>query len=166
MNSASSGGPVPARRAPRVRTAVTDAPIDSREILQDIGGTGDGAVVLFEGRVRDTNDGRPVTGLRYEAYREMAERELAAIAAETAGRYDLGEIVVVHRTGHLEPGDVSVSIAVSAPHRDAGYQASRSVIEDIKRRLPVWKHEQYADGTAAWVAAPVPQADRGRQGSG
>ena len=166
MNDLPAGGPGTARRVLRVRTAVTDAPIDSREVLQEIGSTGDGAVVLFEGRVRDTNDGRQVTGLRYEAYREMAERELAAIADETARRYALGEIVVVHRTGRLEPGDVSVSIAVAAPHRDAAYQASRSVIEDIKRRLPVWKHERYADGTVAWVAAPLPEPDDGRQGPG
>lgn len=143
----------------RVRVSITDAPVESPDILQGIGSTGDGAVLLFEGRVRDTNDGRPVVALRYEAYREMAERELTAIAEETARQLKLGEIVVVHRTGQLDPGDVSVCISVAAPHRDAAYQASRAVIEEIKRRLPVWKHEQYADGTDAWVAAPAPEAD-------
>ena len=137
-----------------MRTTITDGAIVSSDILASLGATGDGAVLLFEGRVRDVNDGRTVTGLRYEAYQEMAEHELAAIVAEAWERHPVGEIVVVHRTGHLTVGDVSVAIAVAAPHRDAGYEASRYVIEEIKRRLPVWKHEQYADGAAGWVGAP------------
>jgi molybdopterin synthase catalytic subunit len=139
-------------------TAITAERIDPAAVLARVGGPEDGAALLFIGTVRMRNDGRPVSGMRYDAYIEMAETELAAIAAEAAVRCDSRRVAVVHRIGELAIGEVSVAIAVSTPHRAEAFDACRLVIETIKQRLPVWKFEHYTDGGAAWVAGqePVP----------
>ncbi len=135
-----------------VSARITEKPIQAEQLL-DLGSRADGALLLFVGRVRDHNDGRPVARLRYEAYTEMAERELEAILREAADRCEATRIEAVHRTGTLEIGEASVAIAVASPHRAAAFEASRYVIEEIKKRLPVWKREAYADGSDAWVRA-------------
>lgn len=135
----------------RVRVAIVSEPIDPAAALAQVGGPSDGAVLLFLGTVRDHADGRPVDGMAYEAYQAMAEEVLAAIAREASARLGTDRIAVLHRVGELEVGEVSVAIAVSSPHRAEAYDASRYVIEEIKRRLPVWKHERYLDGDATWV---------------
>jgi molybdopterin synthase catalytic subunit len=139
-------------------TAITTERIDPAAVLARVGGPEDGAALLFIGTVRMRNDGRPVRGMRYDAYVEMAETELAAIADEAAERCGSRRVAVVHRIGELAIGEVSVAIAVSTPHRAEAFDACRSVIETIKQRLPVWKFEHYTDGEAAWVAGhePVP----------
>ncbi len=134
----------------RVIGRLSDDPIRVEELLS-AGSSADGAVTVFVGRVRDHNHGRPVIRLHYEAYGEMAERELAAILDETADRWTLSHLEAVHRTGTLELGELSVAIVVAAPHRATAYEASRHVIEEIKRRLPIWKREEYADGETEWV---------------
>ena len=116
-----------------------------------VGSPEDGAVVLFLGTVRDHAEGRSVRGIRYEAYREMAEGVLAEITAEAARRLRTDRIAVIHRVGDLAVGEISVAIATSSPHRAEAYEASRYVIEEIKKRLPVWKLEQYVEGAPAWV---------------
>jgi molybdopterin synthase catalytic subunit len=131
--------------------AIVHGPIDHAQLLARVGAPSDGAVLLFLGTVRDHADGRGVHGMRYEAYVEMAEDVLAAIAREAAARLGTERVAVVHRVGELDLGEVSVAIAVSSPHRAEAYDASRYVIEEIKRRLPVWKHECYVEGDAAWV---------------
>jgi molybdopterin synthase catalytic subunit len=131
--------------------AIVSGPIDSAEVLARVGDPSDGAVLLFLGTVRDHADGRSVEGLHYESYQAMAEEVLGAIVAEAAERLGTDRIAVVHRVGELAIGDVSVAIAVSSPHRAEAYDASRYVIEQIKERLPVWKHERYAEGDAHWV---------------
>ncbi len=138
-------------------SAITDAPIEPENVLARVGDASDGAVLLFLGVVRNHADERPVRGMRYEAYREMAERELAAILGEAAERLGTDRIAVVHRTGELSIGEPSVAIAVSSPHRAEAYDASRFVIEAIKARLPVWKHEHYADGASRWVEGVDPR---------
>ncbi len=137
-------------------SAVGTAPIDPTSVLERVGERADGAALLFLGVVRDHADGRPVEGMRYDAYVEMAEGVLAEIAAEAAERLGTDRVAVVHRTGELAIGEVSVAIAVSSPHRAEAYDASRYVIEEIKKRLPVWKKEHYTDGAAAWVEGAVP----------
>ena len=105
------------------------------------------------------NDERAVTGIEYAAYRVMAEAELRRIAREAATRFGTDALVVEHRIGVLELGDVSVAIAVSHAHRANALDATRFVIEEIKKRAPIWKREQYADGTREWVdpaALPSP----------
>jgi molybdopterin synthase catalytic subunit len=107
--------------------------------------------------VRDWNEGRSVIGIEYAAYGAMAERELARVVEEAGQRYGTGQIVVEHRVGALGVGEASVVIAVAHAHRASAYDASRYIIEELKRRVPVWKREAYADGTGAWVD-PTTQA--------
>ncbi|MCY3599721.1 MAG: molybdenum cofactor biosynthesis protein MoaE [Gemmatimonadetes bacterium] len=145
-----------------VRTWITRDSLDDfaqfEDIVREIGSVADGALLLFQGRVRRTNRGRTVSRLTYEAYGEMAERELSAICREALERFDVGSIAAAHRVGDLGLGEVSVAIAVTSAHRDAGYRASRWIIETIKVRLPVWKHEHYEDGESHWVGAPALEA--------
>lgn len=144
-----------------MKSWVTTEPLDPTAILDMVGAEEDGAVLLFLGIVRDHNDGRRVSGMRYDAYVPMAEKVLGEIAAEAAARLGTDRIVVAHRIGELQIGEASVAIAVSSPHRAVAYEASRYVIEEIKKRLPVWKEEHYIEGDARWLdgqVPPVPEA--------
>src|SRR5215831_645094 len=134
-----------------MRSAIADHVIDPAALTAEVAHDRNGATVVFLGTVRETNDGRSVTGIEYSAYRSMAERELAAIVAEASREFGTSDIVVEHRVGTLDIGEVSVAIAVAHPHRGAAYDASRYVIEHIKRRVPIWKREHYSDGTREWV---------------
>lgn len=139
-----------------IHSVVSPEPIDPSEVLSRVGSDEDGAAILFLGVVRDHADGRAVDGMRYDAYQEMAEEVLRAIALEAASRLGTDRLAVVHRTGDLAVGEVSVAIAVSSPHRAESFDACRYVIEEIKKRLPVWKKEHYLDGRAEWVPGTVP----------
>jgi molybdopterin synthase catalytic subunit len=143
-----------------VYTRITEEPLDPAALLARITDLRDGAVLLFLGVVRNQADDRPVTGMRYEAYRAMAEPVLAEIAREAADRLGTDRVAVVHRVGELGLGEASVAVAVGSPHRAEAYEASRYVIEAIKHRLPVWKHEHYADGGSAWVEGVDPRTER------
>lgn len=134
-----------------MRAALVDRPIAVSSLAGEVAHPSNGAVVLFVGTVREVNDGRRVTGMEYSAYRGMAERELADIVREASEQFDTADIVVEHRLGALELGEASVAIAVAHPHRAAAYGASRYVIEQLKRRVPIWKLEHYVDGTREWV---------------
>lgn len=136
-----------------MRTAIVDRPIDSCALLEEIAHHRNGATVLFVGTVREVNDGSPVSGLDYSAYSAMAESELASIVAEAAQRWNTADIVVEHRIGSLALGDASVAIAAAHPHRGEAYEASRYIIEELKKRLPIWKREHYRDGRSEWVEA-------------
>jgi molybdopterin synthase catalytic subunit len=126
-------------------------PIDPVALVRAVSSPGNGAVILFLGAVRQVNEGRDVTGIDYAAYEGMALRELQAIVDEGAVRFGTGDVVVEHRLGELQVEDVSVGIAVGHPHRDTAYAVSRWVIEELKRRVPIWKREHYTDGTREWV---------------
>ncbi|MDE2772273.1 MAG: molybdenum cofactor biosynthesis protein MoaE [Gemmatimonadota bacterium] len=156
MSTPAGSGSVPAARArrpgaPAPAAAVQREPIDPAQVLSRVGAPSDGAVLLFLGTVRDHADGRPVGGMRYETYEAMAAEVLDEIVREAAERLGTPRVAVVHRVGELGIGDVSVAIAVSSPHRESAYAASRHVIEEIKSRLPVWKHEHFVGGGARWV---------------
>ncbi|HUG40942.1 MAG TPA: molybdenum cofactor biosynthesis protein MoaE [Longimicrobiales bacterium] len=143
-----------------VRARVSHDPIDPGEVLAAVGSAADGAVLLFLGTVRDRHEGARVEALTYEAYESMATRELAAIAGEAAALAGSDRVAVVHRLGPLAIGDVSVAIAISTPHRAEAFAGGRYVIEEIKKRLPVWKREHYVAGDARWVdgvTPPVPE---------
>ncbi|MBW8769012.1 MAG: molybdenum cofactor biosynthesis protein MoaE [Gemmatimonadetes bacterium] len=127
------------------------APIDPIALVRAASSPRNGAVILFLGAVRQVNEGRDVTGIDYAAYEAMAQRELQAIVDEGATRFGTADVVVEHRLGELQVEDVSVGIAVGHAHRDAAYAASRWVIEELKRRVPIWKREHYTDGTREWV---------------
>jgi molybdopterin synthase catalytic subunit len=146
-------------------TAIVREPIDPAYVLSLIGADQDGASLLFLGVVRDHNDGRSVGGVRYDAYEEMADKVLAEIVEEAALSSGTDRLAAVHRVGDLGVGEVSVAIAASSPHRAEAYEASRYIIEEIKKRLPVWKKERYSDGVEEWVdgrtpdSAPTSQAE-------
>lgn len=134
-----------------MRSAIVEHPLDPAALLAEVASTDAGAATLFVGTVRRVNEGRDVTGIDYSAYGPMAERELAAIVAEAAERFGTARIVVEHRIGTLHLGEASIVIAVSHARRAAAMDAQRHLIEEIKRRVPVWKREHYTDGTREWV---------------
>ena len=113
----------------------------------------DGAVCLFVGVVRSENAGRPVLRLEYEAYEEMALPLMEEIAADARRVHPITRIQLVHRLGALEVGEISVVVAVSSPHRNEALAACRFAIDALKSRVPIWKKEHYADGSA-WLEGP------------
>lgn len=137
-------------------SAVTTDPIDPARLMARVGGDPqDGASVIFTGTVRNSNQGRPVSGMEYEGYAEMAGEQLAAIVAEACERAGSDRVAAVHRLGSLQVGEVSVAVAVAAPHRGQAFAGARHVIEEVKRRLPVWKREHYTDGQTEWLDGEV-----------
>src|SRR5258706_6525842 len=126
-------------------------PIDPAALMARVARPAHGALILCLGVVRDVNDGRGVTGIEYSAYEGMAARELESIADEAVVRFVGADVAIEHRLGYLTLEDVSVGIAVAHAHRDEAYAASRWIIEEIKRRVPIWKREHYVDGSREWV---------------
>ena len=141
--------------------AVTSDVLDPARLMERVGAPEDGAVLLFLGTVRNHADDRPVSGMRYEGYEEMGLEVLRRIAEEASERFSTPHLAVVHRLGTLKIGEISVVVAVSSPHRAEAYGASRYVMEEIKRRLPVWKKEFYNDGAARWVRGTTPSVAAG-----
>lgn len=130
---------------------IVDTRISVASVTDAVRSPRHGAILVFEGVGRETHAGKAVASLRYEAYVPMAERELAAIVAETQAKWPGASVAIAHRTGAVAIGEPSVVIAIGAPHRDAAYAASRYAIDELKRRAPIWKQEIYSDGTA-WIA--------------
>lgn len=146
-----------------IRAQLVRDPIDPRAVIDAVADASCGAVSLFLGTVRDVNEGRQVTGIEYTAYESMATAELTRIAEEAVARFAGIRVAVIHRVGTLALGDVSVAIAVAHAHRAPALDAGRYVIEELKRRVPIWKREHYVDGTREWVnAANVPAAEASR----
>ena len=129
---------------------ITTEPLSSDDLVARVGTPADGAVVTFVGIVRDHQDGRGVVALEYEAYPEMAEAELRALSLAVAAEYGLHGIAIRHRVGTLVVGETSVVIAVAAAHRGAAFAACAEALERLKRTVPIWKKEYYADG-AVWL---------------
>ncbi|HWP35811.1 MAG TPA: molybdenum cofactor biosynthesis protein MoaE [Thermodesulfobacteriota bacterium] len=140
--------------APAGFFAVTDRPIDVGQVIAAVADPGCGAIVTFLGTVRDHAEGRPVAGIDYHAYRDMAERKLAEIGEEIRRQWGELRVAIVHRTGHLAVGEVSVAIAVAAPHRAEAFAACRHAIERIKVIVPIWKKEAWVSGGGRWVGHP------------
>ena len=138
-----------------MRVAIVDHAIDVAALIREVSDESCGASVTFLGTVRDVNDGRPVTGIEYSAYRSMAEREMIAIANEAAERFSVTQLVVEHRLGTLQLEDVSVAVVAAHAHRSPALDANRYVIEELKRRVPIWKLEHYADGSREWVSSGI-----------
>lgn len=129
---------------------VTDAVLCLDAVVLAVSGQAQGGTVTFSGVVRDTNHGKSVVRLEYEAYAPMAQKKLAEIAAEAAGLWPGARVAIHHRVGVLNPGEVAVVIAASTPHRAEAFSACRHAIERLKADVPIWKKEVYADG-AVWV---------------
>ncbi len=148
--------------------AITRQPIDSREIARKMQRPEDGACVIFEGIVRNNTNGRATSFLEYNAYEELALKQMMRIGSEILRAYSIGCIGMVHRLGRLEIGEASVSIVVTAPHRKAAFAAALEGIDRLKREVPIWKKEFFEDGEE-WVegewgpellSATVEHADR------
>ena len=133
--------------AVRLAQQTIDVPAMTREVADN----GRGAISIFLGTVRNSNDGRPVNGIDYSAYDTMAVAEMSRIVEEAVSRFTGVAIAVEHRIGALQVGDVSVAIACAHAHRAQALDANRYVIEELKRRVPIWKREHYLDGTSEWV---------------
>lgn len=125
-------------------------PIDSAALAAGVATPDDGAVATFVGVVRDNHEGRGVLWLEYEAHEEMARKELATLIDQARNRWPVGAVAIQHRLGRLEIGEVSVAIAVAAPHRAEALEACRWLIDTLKTEVPIFKKEAYGDGQS-WV---------------
>lgn len=130
---------------------VTADPIDAGACRRQIVSPAAGGIAIFEGCVRDSNHGRAVDSLHYEAYTTLAEKEGRCILEDALRRFELERAYAEHRTGHLAIGDVAVWVGVSATHREAAFGACRHIIDEVKARVPIWKREYYVDGSSQWV---------------
>ena len=139
------------------RIEIVDNPIPAGEVIAAIKQGGDGAVCIFDGIVRDNTRGRRTLYLDYEAYREMALEQMGRLGAEAAARFGVREIAIIHRLGRLHIGETSVLIAVASAHRGATFDACRWLIDTLKKTVPIWKRETFADG-AIWAdGEPFPE---------
>lgn len=130
---------------------ITAVAIDPEALKRTLAAETDGACVCFEGWVRDQNEGAAVTALEYEAHRAIAEDEGEKILEEARERFEITNARCEHRVGKLAIGDCAVWVGVSAPHRGAAFDACRYIIDETKRRVPIWKKEHYRDGHSGWV---------------
>ena len=137
---------------------IVDAAIAAEAIVAEMKAGADGAICVFDGIVRDNSRGRRTLYLDYEAYREMALEQMRGLAAEAIARFGVRDVAMVHRLGRVTVGETSVLIAVASAHRAAAFDACRWLIDTLKRTVPIWKRETFADG-AVWAAGePFPEA--------
>ena len=142
--------------------ALTQQPIDTTALLAAVGSPLAGAVVLFVGTTREFTADRQTASLSYECYAEMAEKTLQQLEDEARQRWSLVDCGIVHRLGPVAIGEASVAIAVSSAHRAAAFEAGQWLIDTLKKLVPIWKQEHWADGTTEWVhpGLPTPLAVR------
>ncbi len=139
------------------RAAIMREPIDTAKVLAGIKHPEDGAAIVFEGIVRNNTRGRQTLYLDYEAYEEMALKQMEDLAGEALVQFQVREVAIVHRLGRLEIGDTSVLIVVASAHRGPAFEASRWLIDTLKRKVPIWKKEYFVDG-AVWAdGEPFPE---------
>lgn len=139
---------------------LTETPIDPACVLQRVASHNAGAVVLFLGTTREFTGGRRTVWLDYECYREMASQELDQLEQEARRRWPLIGCALVHRLGRVELGQTSVAIAVSSAHRDSAFEAGKWLIDTLKQRVPIWKKENWFDGTSQWVHPGLDSSNR------
>jgi len=135
---------------------LTNQPIAPAALEANFRNEACGALVTFEGRVRNLNDGRSVERLEYEVFGPLAEKEGARILDEAMRNYAIARALCVHRTGMLEIGGIAVWVGVEAGHRGAAFDACRFIIDEVKARVPIWKKEHYSDGRSEWVETVGP----------
>jgi molybdopterin synthase catalytic subunit len=138
---------------------LSDQPVDPATLIGAVQSPERGGIACFLGTVRNHHQGRDVLRLEYSAYAPMVEAECARIVAESESRWDV-VISLRHRVGRLEVGEVAVAVVAASAHRDEAFVACRHVIEELKRRVPIWKREYFADGSVEWVG------EAGKRGSG
>lgn len=130
---------------------LTNEPIDTAAVLDRVASHRAGAVILFLGTTRELTGERRTKSLDYECYPQMAEKQMAELEVEARRKWPIVECDIVHRLGHLELGEASVAIAVSSPHRRDAFEAGQWLIDRLKEVVPIWKKENWADGTSEWV---------------
>lgn len=130
---------------------IVTEPIDTTALLAAVQSQAAGAVTLFLGTTREFTDGRQTESLEYECYPEMARAKLAELEQQAREQWPIEECVIVHRIGPVALGEASVAIAVSTAHRAAAFEAGRWLIDTLKEVVPIWKKENWADGTSSWV---------------
>jgi molybdopterin synthase catalytic subunit len=130
---------------------LTDKPIDAEALLAHVRSPQAGAAVLFSGTTREMTAGRRTLWLDYDGYREMAARSLAKLEEEARRRWPVIECAIVHRLGRVDLGEASVMVAVSTPHRREAFEAGQWLIDQLKESVPIWKKENWDDGTSQWV---------------
>ena len=133
------------------RFALSDKPFDIATLRAELLDARVGAYASFEGWVRNHNAERNVEALRYEAYVAMAESEGERVIDDALAKFDILDARCVHRVGDLAIGELAVWVGVTAAHRDAAFAACRFIIDEVKSRVPIWKHERYAEGDAGWL---------------
>lgn len=129
---------------------ITPHKIAAMELYEDAFHAASGAIVVFSGMVRESNHGRPVSFLEYEAYPSMAEKMMYDILKESQVKWQLNYAAAVHRIGHLEIGEIAVVVVTSSGHREECYEANRYIIDTIKSEVPIWKKEVFRDGSHEW----------------
>ncbi|MCH9655414.1 MAG: molybdenum cofactor biosynthesis protein MoaE, partial [Planctomycetes bacterium] len=129
---------------------ITDKPIDYAAVTERVRSNECGAVVLFMGTVREMTAGRQTVALDYEAYPGMAQQMLQQLISEARAKWPVHAVAIEHRVGHLALGEISVAIAVSSPHRAQAFEAGRFLIDRLKEIVPIWKKENWSDGTSEW----------------
>lgn len=130
---------------------ITRERIDPNAVLEQVASTEAGAAVLFLGTTREITGDRRTVRLEYDCYQDMAERKLAELRDEAMTRWPLRGCAIVHRVGEVKPGEASVAIAVSTPHRGEAFTAGQWLIDTLKRVVPIWKKENWDDGGSEWV---------------
>jgi molybdopterin synthase catalytic subunit len=135
---------------------LTLEPIRPADVLSRVHSTSAGAEVLFVGTAREFTGGRRTALLHYECYEKMAIVRLQELEAEARQRWNLIGCEIVHRFGTLQPGEASVAIAVSSPHRQEAFQAAQWLIDTLKEVVPIWKQERWSDGSSQWVHPGMP----------
>jgi len=143
----------------RVLVQITEEPIDEQAAIQHVASPDCGALLVFHGVVRDHHQGRAVARIDYHCYREMAERELRAVAETAARDHDLQHLALIHRVGEVAVGEASLLVVAATPHRREAFEGILSLVDDLKRRVPIWKKEYGPDGTH-WVDGVLPGAGR------
>jgi molybdopterin synthase catalytic subunit len=127
-----------------------DTPLSADEVLAAVADSGAGGTAIFVGTVRDEDHRRAVSGLAYTAHPQAADR-LRVVMEKVAADYDVRAIAAVHRVGDLDVGDLAVVVAAACPHRAEAFEACRTLIDDLKAEVPIWKHQVFADGGDEWV---------------
>lgn len=163
-----SGGLADSASEPRRYSSIARGKIDTRAVLVQLKQPADGAAVVFEGVVRDNTRGRRTVFLDYEAYEEMALKQMDALAEQALQQFPVRDVAMVHRLGRLEIGETSVLIVVVSAHRAAAFDACRWLIDALKRTVPIWKKEYFEDG-AVWADGEpfpdrIPRAESSHSG--
>ncbi len=147
----SNPNPSPQNRDHNIQLSITEQPIDYQKLTESVRCNTCGAVVLFLGTVREITGDKKTNSLEYEAYQEMALLELRRIVDAAMEKWPIEKVSITHRIGYLDLGEIAIGIAISTPHRKEGFEAAQFLMSQIKETVPIWKKENWADGSASWV---------------